>query len=143
MDLSKLLKQMREASEKATPGYWVVDRPYLSIGSLRVDGVMPEANFVETIHTHGTKSYAKHVAVPEHGHACDDHSQAARNMEHIAFACPANVTKLLDAIDTLSAALEYYEDKNGGPCAPGDWHTADGGKRAREALRSVFGKEGK
>ena len=67
-------------------------------------------------------------------------------MEHIAFACPANVTKLLDAIDTLAEALEFYaegkhimQESEYSPvnvCPPI-------GSHAREALAQVFGEEGK
>jgi hypothetical protein len=32
-------------------------------------------------------------------------------------------------------ALEWYADENGGPYAPGDHHSADGGKRAREYFK--------
>ena len=42
-----------------------------------------------------------------------------------------------EKIQILKEALEYYEDKNGGPYASGDYHTADGGKRAQEALAKL------
>lgn len=38
-------------------------------------------------------------------------------------------------IEKLVEALEYYEDKDGGPYATGDYHTADGGQKARQALK--------
>jgi hypothetical protein len=39
-------------------------------------------------------------------------------------------------------ALVYYADEDGGPYAAGDWHTADGGRRAAEALTTLRGGKG-
>lgn len=89
--IDELLAPMQKRLDAATPGPWVVDRPWLARGIMSVDGVMPRNNLhpeapyeVETIHNHNTRSAAKHIAVPEHGHAADDKSDAANNMEFIA-----------------------------------------------------------
>ena len=107
------LARLREIAKRATPGPWVVDRPWLSRGLMHVDGVMPRANLhpdemyqVVTTHNHGSKSAAKHVAVPEHGHSADDGSDAANNMEHIAAFCPKTALKLLDEIEAKDKLIE-------------------------------------
>lgn len=51
---------------------------------------------------------------------------------------PGEIKKLLAALRMSLSALDYYEDKDGGPYAPGDWHTADGGQRAFEAKQRVL-----
>jgi hypothetical protein len=113
----KQISELREIVARATPGPWVVDRPFLSLGSLTVTGVMPESNYhpeemyqVKTEHNHGTCSYSKHVAVPEHGHSCADKSDAAHNMEFIATFNPATVTELLDRVEKLEAANAVMRD---------------------------------
>lgn len=39
-----------------------------------------------------------------------------------------------DAIEIMRAALKFYSDECGGPYAPGDHHSVDGGLTASEAL---------
>jgi len=142
------LARLRETAKRATPGPWVVDRPWLSRGLMHVDGVMPRANLhpeemyqVMTIHNHGSKSAAKHVAVPERGHSADDGSDAANNMEHIAAFCPSSALKLLDEIEAkdklieeLMGALESIANQDS-PLLWGDVMSAD----ARKALAKAKG----
>lgn len=101
-------KRLRELAEKATPGPWTTERPFLSMGIMDVSGVIPSANLhpeepykVETTYTHGTKSYSKAVAVPSHG-IVKDKSDAANNMDFIAAARTA-VPQLLDLVEELEA----------------------------------------
>ena len=42
------------------------------------------------------------------------------------------LAQLIERLAEAENALEWYADENGGPYAPGDHHSADGGKRARE-----------
>lgn len=48
-----------------------------------------------------------------------------------------SVPFLLNRLRITIDALEFYADKNGGPYAPGDHHSVDGGKRALEALAKI------
>lgn len=121
---AEFLKEVKKRADKATEGPWVVDRPWLSRGMMHVDGVMPRANLhpdapylVETVHNHGSKSAAKHVAVPAHGHSADDRSDAANNMEFIAHA-RSDIPRLLAMIEerdeklrVVVAALESCDHK--------------------------------
>ena len=52
------------------------------------------------------------------------------------------ISQQLEENAILKKALEYYADEDGGPYAAGDWHTADGGGRAIEALDRVKKLEG-
>lgn len=101
-------ENLRRVAEAATPGPWAVHRPWLSFGQMGVEGVIPRANLhpeepyqVKTEHNHGSASYALHIAVPAHGHSCDDKSDAARNMEHIAAFSPSTALALLDRLEAL------------------------------------------
>lgn len=58
------------------------------------------------------------------------------DFDNLAYAF-LNIGILSNALKTCIAALEYYQDKNGGPYAPGDCHTADGGKTAYDALTQI------
>lgn len=49
------------------------------------------------------------------------------------------INNLCEDKKVLREALEYYADRDGGPYAPGDWHTVDGGKTACAALEKVKG----
>lgn len=113
---SEFLAEVKSRADRATEGPWVVDRPWLSRGMMHVDGVMPRANLhpdapylVETVHNHGSKSAAKHVAVPAHGHSADDRSDAANNMEFIAHA-REDVPRLLAMVEERQERLDHYKD---------------------------------
>lgn len=55
---------------------------------------------------------------------------------------PEDAWKDLTAkLSAAESALEYYADENGGPYATGDYHTADGGERARAALAEIRGRK--
>ena len=114
--ITELLAPIEARLAAATPGPWIVDRPWLSRGVMTVSGVMPVANMhpeepyqVVTIHNHGSTSAAKHVAVPEHGHDADDKSDAANNMELIAHA-PTDLSTLISLAKRQEAALIVADD---------------------------------
>jgi hypothetical protein len=146
MSDEQFLKEVRERAERATEGPWVVDRPWLSRGMVHVDGVMPRTNLhpeapylVETVHNHGSRSAAKHVAVPEHGHSADDGSDAANNMEFIAHS-RADIPKLLAMIEErdekLRVAEDFIEDtQNFSQCSASRW-------KAKKALAKIRGTDG-
>lgn len=48
-----------------------------------------------------------------------------------------DIKRLLYAVKVMKEALEYYEDKDGGPYAPGDHHSVDGGEKAYRALEQA------
>ncbi len=119
LTLSARLVEIAERIKNATPGPWVVYRPWLSRGSMSVHGVIPRANLhpeeayqVKTEHNHGSCSYSLEVAVPAMGHSCDDGSDAAKNMELIAHA-PADLQFLLDQVAKQNEELKWRREFHG------------------------------
>ena len=53
-----------------------------------------------------------------------------------------HIKVLEDKLKVAEEALIYYADEDGGPYAPGDWHTVDGGQRAMKALAVIRGGNG-
>lgn len=87
MTLAELRKQMREASEKATSGPWIVRRMH---------GGTP--HFV-------AKTSPMYTIVTEEGSGSFPVSDA----EFIALANPANIARLLDAMQKMEEALDKAE----------------------------------
>ena len=110
----KEFNKLKSIAERATPGSWVVYRPWLSRGIMDAYGVIPRANLhpeesyqVKTEHNHGSCSYSLEIAVPSGNSPAKDGSQAAANMEFIATFNPEVVTTLLDEHDRMRRALNF------------------------------------
>lgn len=68
----------------------------------------------------------------------DEWLKEAKKKECVCEDCfPGSLQVALKIIEHLMGALKYYADEGGGPYAPGDCHTADGGKRAFEAIAAA------
>lgn len=102
--LKQLRTEMRAAIEKATPSPWLVHETIVHGKSYGITGVGAPAG-VTTVHNHGSKSVSEMVAVPAYGHSTDGDQDAGKNMHYIAACQPANLKRLLDALDAAEEAL--------------------------------------
>lgn len=117
----KRLKQLRQLAEKATPGPW-----FLSMSNQVVRTLDPEP-----------KAIAKFVEddIPNAQFISAANPEAVLGLLNERSELIARIDELSARCAKLEAALQFYADENGGPYAPGDYHSVDGGKTAREALK--------
>lgn len=91
---------------KYTPEPWKVREFHGVVSGVipdRTDEAMPYE--VESGHSHGTRSWALHIATPEHGFAADAKSMGAANMQRIV-ACINACTGIEDPTGTIPALVK-------------------------------------
>jgi hypothetical protein len=132
MTIAELAKEMREAAEKATPGPWLYDDEWRYIDSHPT--VCQEGTSEEGEENVCVACLALMGEWDEQGKATDaTKEQWHGDASFIAKADPANVLRLLDALDKRTKALDELIDTH--PFPGGDNASAVILKRiAREAL---------
>jgi hypothetical protein len=115
MKFKEEAEKILELAKKATPGPWQVNETIVHGVTYGINGVVSSSeNPVATNHNHGVKSWSSFVATPAHGHGTNYDQDAGKNMQFIASANPASITRLLerllkleDAIPLLAKLAEY------------------------------------
>lgn len=96
-EISKLMKEMREKAEKATPGEWFHVQPFMTVpGVMTLHGpvMAKRVDFVSTAvaYPHGQSI----ISMP--GGPCHTKSN---DMAYISTVSPANILKLLDYFERV------------------------------------------
>lgn len=124
--LDKLLARLRKLEGKATKGPWEADYAVWPYPGKR------EGNKSRAIyHQPQPHHIVEVVETPDElDGECIPNGADWKLIAESRNALPV----LLEIISRQKQVLDYYADINGGPYAPGDYHTADGGERAIKAI---------